>query len=128
MGLGERAPGISEHRNAPVAWAAHACVASTRGRVALLREVLVTEREETVSGGMRHEDREVARLRQRSLAAVAHAHGHVAPDAVVVSCLQQRAPRVGLAQLLVVGVAHLDSGSRRQGHRLCCRTRHSQHQ
>ena len=44
----------------------------------LLREMHVTERKERVGGWTRdrvHEEREVARLRQRSLAAVTHEHG-----------------------------------------------------
>ena len=57
-------------------------------------KVHVAQREELVGGRARHwvhEEREVARLRQRCLAAVAHAHCQVAADAVVVRCLEERA-------------------------------------
>ena len=66
-------------------------------RIARLREMLVAEGAETVCGGTCngvHEDCEVARLRLRGIAAVAHAHGHVAPDAAVAHRLEGRAPRV----------------------------------
>ena len=38
-----------------------------------------------------HEEREVARLRPRSPAPVAHAHGQETANATVVRCLQERA-------------------------------------
>ena len=70
-------------------------------------KVHVAQREELVSGRARHwvhEEREVARLGPRSLAAVTHAHCQETADAVVVRCLKERAPHVGLAlQLLVRG-------------------------
>ena len=55
-------------------------------------KVDVAQREEQVGGRACHwvhEESEVARLRQRSLAAVAHAHCQVAADAVVVRCLKK---------------------------------------
>ena len=64
------------------------------------------KREETVGGRTRngvHEGRLLARLRQSSLAAVAHAHGQETANAAEVHCLKERAPLVGLT--LVVGGA-----------------------
>ena len=62
---------------------------------ALVLQVRIAQGEELVSGGTRHrvhEDREVARLRQSSCAAVTHAQCQHRADAVVVRCLQKGAP------------------------------------
>ena len=62
-------------------------------------QVRIAQGEELVGGGTRHrvhEDREVARLRQSSLAAVAHVQRQQRADAVVVRCLQEGAPHVGV--------------------------------
>ena len=59
-------------------------------RHSFVLKVRVAQREELVGGRARHqvhEEREVARLRQRCIAAVAHAHCHVAADAEVERCL-----------------------------------------
>ena len=64
----------------------------------------VTEPEDAVGGRARnrvHEEREVARLRHRSLAAVSHARGQETANAVVVRCPKERAPHVGLSWLLL---------------------------
>ena len=63
-----------------------------RLRHALVLQVRIAQGEELVGGGTRHrvhEDREVARLRQSSLAAVARAQCQHRADAVVVRCLQK---------------------------------------
>ena len=67
--------------------------------VAFVLQMHVTQREELVGGRPRHqvhEEREVARLRQSSLAAVAHVHRQERADAVGVRCLQEEAPHVGV--------------------------------
>ena len=63
-----------------------------RLRHALVLQVRIAQGEELVGGGTRHrvhEDREVARLRQCSLAAVAHAQCQHRADAVVVRSLRR---------------------------------------
>ena len=76
----KRATASSKHRSSPVACAKLLMPAlqALCLRVALLRKVHVTEREEAVRGGTRDGVREVAQLRQCSLTAEAHAHGQVA--------------------------------------------------
>ena len=73
-------------------------------------QLLMPALQELVGGGTRqrvHEDREVARLRQSSLAAVAHAQCQHRADAVAVCCLQVGAPHVGVPwQILVRGASH----------------------
>ena len=69
-----------------------------------------------------HEEREVARLRQRCLAAV-KAHRQETADAVV-HCLKERAPHVGLAWLLLVRGDIFAGGRRRRENHSCCITRH----
>ena len=62
-----------------------------RLRITLLLKMHVIKLEEAVGGRARnrvHEEREVTRLRQRSLATVAHAHGQETTNTVVVRCLQ----------------------------------------
>ena len=62
-------------------------------RGAFVLQVHVAQREELIGGRPRrwvHEEREVARLRQSSLPAVAHAHCQKHADAVVVRSLQKR--------------------------------------
>ena len=49
-----------------------------------------------------HKEREVARLRQCCIAAVAHAHCQKRANAVVVRCLQKRAPHVGLSWQILI--------------------------
>ena len=73
----------------------HACAASASPANPLVLKMHVAESEEMVSGRARnwvHEEREVARLRQRTPAAVAHAHHQETANAVVVRCLQERVP------------------------------------
>ena len=68
-------------------------------RRALVLHVHVAQGEELVGGRTRHwvhENREVARLRQSSLAAVARVHRQQRADAVVVRCLQEGEPHVGV--------------------------------
>ena len=63
-------------------------------RRAFVLPVHVAQREELIGGRPRHrvhEEREVARLRQSSLAAVAHVHRQERADDVVVRCLQEGA-------------------------------------
>ena len=93
-------------------------------RRAFVFQVHVAHREELVGGRPRHrvhEEREVARLRQSSHAAVAHVHRQERADAVVVRCLQEEAPHVGVPWHFVV------RGDRFAGGRLrlnsCCSTR-----
>ena len=80
-GPGKRAPATSKLLSAPLAWAKLLMpeLQALCLRVALLRDIHVTQREETVGGGTRdgvHEEPEVTRLRQRSIAAVADARRH----------------------------------------------------
>ena len=64
-------------------------------RRAFVLQVHVAQGEELVGRRPRHrvhEKREVARLRQSSLAALAHVHRQERADAVAVRCLQEGAP------------------------------------
>ena len=99
-----------------------------RLRITLRSEIHVTEREGTVGGRARNqilEELEVARLRQRSLA-VAHAHAQETANAVVVRCLKERAPHVGLPWHLVISGDRLAGCRNRRRLHVRCRTRHTQ--
>ena len=89
-------------------------------------KVHAAPREELVGGRARHrvdDEREVARLRQRCLAAVAHNHCQVAANAVVVRCLKEQAPHVGLTWQLLI--RDLFAGERlRREDNWCCVARH----
>ena len=91
-------------------------------RRAFVLQVHVARCEELVGGRPRHrvhEEREVARLRQSSLAAVAHVHCQERADAVVVRCLQERAPHVGLPWQLRIRGGTIAGGRPRRGRNSC---------